>query len=120
MRAKRRAKMPVAAAPIVPARANRLVLDTATGEAERDAHAGGQGASSASNSGAMPVAIRFGQLAFVLFHYLLPPNRPCLVARAGREGATEICRSGAGAAARATARLIPVAGKGGRCPQFAS
>jgi hypothetical protein len=49
--------MAVRAQAVIPALADRLALAASAGEADRHAR-GGRGASSASNSGAMPAATR--------------------------------------------------------------
>ena len=121
--------MPVTAAPVIPTLADRLAFATTTGEPDRDPHPGGQGAPNASNSGAMPTATRFNQLSRLSCFIVLSPFKlpawamasaigPASWRTPGGEGAAGICRGGAGAAQRATARLIAVAGRGGRRSTF--
>jgi hypothetical protein len=115
--------MAVRAQAIIPALADRLGLRASAGEADRHAHAVGQGASSASNSGAMPCATALSQLSRVWWVIVLTPFKspvrrwPCHRPEHGRprtpagEGAAGFDGGGAAAAQRGTAPSNPVAGE---------
>jgi hypothetical protein len=118
--------MAVRAQAIIPALADRLGLRASAGEADRHAHAVGQGASSASNSGAMPCATALSQLSRVWWVIVLTPFKspvrrwPCHRPEHGRprtpagEGAAGFDGGGAAAAREARPRLIPLRGREGR------
>ena len=106
-------EVPVTAAPVVPALADRLALGAAAGEADRNADAGGQGSiqrlEQRRHAARHPVQ---PALAIVVVHvpssFLTSPSwrwpsaiGPASWRTAGGEGAAEICRGGAGARSEA-------------------
>ena len=101
-------EMAVAAAPVIPALADRAAFRAAAGEADRDAHARGEGSVQRGHADRYPVQ---PALPIVLLHHLLPSKSPsgrwpsaigpASWRTAGGEGAAGICRGGAGAVSEA-------------------
>jgi hypothetical protein len=117
--------MAVRAQAIIPALADRLGLRGLAGEADRHAHARGQGASSASNSGAMPAATRLSQLSRLSCVMPSTPSnrlsgdghaigRNTRQERRPERGQRDRWGGAAQAASDEHGPSIPVAGRGGR------